>query len=207
MSAAAVQAKILEPMQQVYVPPRDMAKSDQAAALRQYVGVLQRFDDADLDFAWAHVVETHPNRTWPVPSIFAAAARNAVKDRVSTGKATRHGNAGDQAAQRWEVWKAVSRSRLAAEAAEMNVAWSLKCAILHDGKLPDQVSLTDLAAGKRSAERTATKIRSGEGIEYKGRILHFTDDNAAAALSLWKAILQREPETQAEIAMAQRRAA
>lgn len=205
MSAADVQAQILEPMQQIFLPPRDMAKADQAGALRQYVGVLSRFDGPALAVAWSNVIETHPNRAWPLPSVIAAAAREALKERNGgLPKAKRHEGAEQTSSQRWEAWKAVSRTAMAMQAVEMNVAWSLKCAVLHDGKGIDQINLRELRSGKSSAERTAQNIRNGLPCEHKGRMLTVSDQNAAAALRIWDQILMRETETQAEICAAHR---
>lgn len=203
MSAEAVQTEILEPMQRIFLPPRQMGETQQMAALRDYVAALQGFDAGDLHAAWERVRDNHPNRSWPVPSVFVVAARGARKERIpEPAHAPRHTTDGPPPGG-WERWKEISRSPLASEAIRMNVTWSLKCAVLHDGKLAHEINLREIRAGKASAERTAKAIANGDPIEHKGRWLQFTPDNAAIALRIWKVLLSRETETQAEIAMAQ----
>lgn len=196
MAAHDVQREILEPMQRIYLPPRNYDEAQQSEALREYVSALSAFDATELNVAWSTVRDTHTTRAWPVPAAFVMAARQARKG-MQLHPAPRRGASCDN--ERWETWKAVSRSALAYEAVKRNVAWALKCAILHDGKKPDQISLPELVSGKHHAEKTAGMIRRGELIPFKGRTLRFDDKQAATALRMLDAIASRETETQAEI--------
>lgn len=189
MSASDVQVEIITPMQRLFYAPRKMEPEDERAALLDYVQALQGFDGVDLRVAWAWCRDNHPKTSWPVPSAFVLAALRSRRDRAPAAKAGK--GAASEQNERWEMWKAVSRSPLAYEAVKRNVAWSLKCAVLHDGKKPDQISLAELVSGKHSAEKTAERIRRGE--------FNFTERDAATALSMWSTLLERETETQAEI--------
>jgi hypothetical protein len=80
---------------------------------------------------------------------------------------------------------------MAREAARRGVSWSLKCAVLDNGKIAQEIDIRELTMAKASAERTAAKIENGE--------IRFRDDVKIAALNLWQAQLQREAATQAEI--------
>lgn len=198
MSAQAVETEILAPMQRQFYPPKqNMPANDQQNALRDYVTALQGFDAVDLKAAWVEVCSTHTKAAWPLPAVFVLAARGARKARLPEASVARSNR--DDGNQRWEVWKAVSRSGLAREAARRGLAWSLKCAILHDGKTPEQVDLRALAIGKASAERTANAIQTGQPIHWRGQTLNFTPDKASLALSMWDSILKAEAQTQAEI--------
>lgn len=199
MSAEAVQAEILEPMQRLFLPPRQMDATTQAQALRDYLGALEHFNAPDLKTAWANVRDSHPTRSWPVPAVFVAAARMARKDRGGDSPAPRAPDTTTN--ERWTTWEAVRRSPLAYEAVKMGCAWSLKCAVLNDGKKPGEISLVDLRNGVARAERTAERIRRGQPHEWKGRKIGvFSEDNASVALKMWATLRQRETETQNEIA-------
>ncbi len=187
MTASDVQHEILDPMQRLYLPPRSMEETQQSAALREYVSALQAFDATELNVAWTTVRDTHTTRSWPVPAAFVMAARQARKTIQPQQKARGTGGENDH----WETWKAVSRSPLAYEAVKRNVAWSLKCAVLHDGKKPEQVSITELVSRKHSAEKLAERLRRGETT--------MSEKDAHMALRMWDGLLERETETQGEI--------
>lgn len=203
MSAEAVKTEILEPMQRQFYPPKqNMPAADQSAALRDYVMALQGFDAEDLRAAWADVRATHTKPSWPLVAIFVTAARNARKARLPAESAGHRRHDDTSYTQRWEVWKGVCRTRLAQEACTRNVAWSLKCAILGDGKLPDEIDLRSMKAGKDRAIRSAELIRRGEPVPHfrsDRPDVSFSQRNADVALDLWDRILVREAETQAEI--------
>jgi hypothetical protein len=198
MSAEAVQAEIIEPMQRLYLPPRNMPEEMQSAALREYVKALEGFERTDLAVAWCAVRDVHATRAWPVPAVFITASRQARNSRITAD--ARAPSTSKPVQTEWDIWKQVSRSPLAYEAVKNGVAWSLKSAILHDKKLPDQIDLRELISGKRRAELTAERIRRGQPHERKGRNIGvFSPGNAKAALDMWAAIQQRETETQNEI--------
>lgn len=198
MSAQDVQTEILEPMQRLFLSPRKMDEADQEAALREYVSHLQHFERQDLRVAWHEVVETHQNRSWPIPSQIIKAAKEAYRERASANKAPiRHGKS-DHAVF-WDRWRVVRQSGLAKEAARLGVAWSLKCAIVNDGKEAGQIVLADLVEAKHRASQTAEKIDKGLPIDFKGRTLRFTFKDGAEPMRLWKNLLVKEEETRAEI--------
>lgn len=198
MSAADVQAEIITPMQRLFYAPRKMEPEDERAALVDYVNALQGFDAPDLRSAWSYVRDTHPKTSWPVPSSFVTAAARARTDRKGSAGAGRHGDK-QSSNERWERWVAVSRTPLAYEAVKQNVAWALKHAILHDGKLPEQISLRDFVSAKHSAEKLADLIRRGDPGPFKGQTLKFDPAGAETALSMWQGIQEMETKTQAEI--------
>lgn len=200
MSAADVQLKILEPMQRVYIPPRKMEPADEMAALRDYVEALQQFESSDLSYAWGRVRETHVKREWPQIGIFYKFANENRHDRNEvSGASRRHGNE-PSSQELWERWKAVSRTLLAQEAVRRGVAWTLKCAILYDKKLPEQCDLREFTAAKESAARTKAKIEAGEKVVFKGRLLApFTASNKELALKMYHNLQMNETRTQAEI--------
>src|SRR3569833_3051147 len=140
MPLADVQSEILEPMQALFLPPRDMDQAAQTTAFKAYGAVLLYFDAPDLRAAWGEVVAEHRTRSWPVPGAIVQAARKAQRDRgaLEPPSSTR---ARLDAAARWRVWQAVRTSSLALDALEAGVAWSLKCAVLHDGKQPVEIAL------------------------------------------------------------------
>jgi hypothetical protein len=197
MSAADVQTEIITPMQRLFYPPRKMEEADERAALVDYVQALQGFDAPDLKSSWNWVRDNHPKTSWPVPSAFVLAASRAKRDRQPGKHGARSGS--PEGNERWERWKTVSRSTLAYEAVKHGVAWSLKCAILHDGKLPEHIALRDLVSAKHSAEKLADMIRRGDPGPFKGQTLKFTGPDAATALSMWAGIQELETKTQAEI--------
>lgn len=204
MAAEHVQSEILEPMQGMFLPPRNLPDDMIQANLREYVAALERFEKPDLAAAWGAVRDTHTTRAWPMPAAFVMAARQAEVNRlraIADVRTNQHGAATDPAEmQAWDVWKLVCRSELGRQAVVRNISWSLKCAILHDKKLPHQVNLDELVRGKASAERTAAKIQNGEPLERNGRNIGvMSPENARLALKMWDALLVREAETQAEI--------
>lgn len=198
MSANDVDAEILQPMQRLYLPPRNMDEGQQSQALREYVDALQHFDRTELNVAWTTVRDCHTTRAWPVPASFVMAARQARKATAQPQRAPLAGKLDQN--ERWTRWLVISRSPLAYEAVKRNVAWSLKCAVLHDGKTAEQIDLRELSSAKASAERTAAAIEAGRPVETKGHKVEFKTADAAIALRMWHAIQVREAETQAEIA-------
>jgi hypothetical protein len=189
MSAQDVQAEILDPMQRLYLPPRNMEESQQSQALREYVNALQNFEQADLNAAWCAVRDTHTTRSWPVPAAFIMAAKQARKYRNEAGLG-RSDNT-PKPDDSWEIWKKLCRTQMARDAVQRGVAWSLKCAVLHDNKKPEQIDLRELVSKRASAERTAAGIEDGT-ITMRGAY-------ASLALSMWHTLQVREAETAAEI--------
>lgn len=197
MSAQAVEAEILSPMQAIFLPPRNVPEADQAKALRGYVTVLSEFDAPDLKFAWERVLRGHSNRSWPLPQQFYSAANESRRDRRATAPEAKEEN--DDFETKWRLWTQVSKTQLARDAAIKGVSWSLKCLILNDGKKPEQIDLRALVMQKASAERTATAIREGREIPWRGSMVRFSLANGALALSMWENQLKKESETQNEI--------
>lgn len=207
MSLQAVEANILEPMQRVYLPPRQMPQAQLAQALKEYADALDGFEASDLKTAWGLVRDSHLTRSWPMPAQFVVGAKLARKDRLAAEAekrpAAKHGEKPDY----WPLWQAARASDKALQAIKLNVAWSFKCRVLQDGIKADAINLRELVSGKASAERTAQRIRQGQSHEWKGRNIGvMSDESANAALRLWEAIAQRELETQGEIEAAHSRA-
>jgi len=199
MSASAVQSEVLEPMQRLFLPPRNMDEGQQASALREYVSALDGFDTEDLRAGWKIVRDTHVTRSWPVPGALVNAARAARKDRqpVSVG-ASGHPFKRPMPSELWARWLEVRKQPVAKEAARRNLAWSFKCAVL-DGTEIVQIDLRDLAMKKAQAERTAQLIDTDQPVPWKGRMVKFDDRNANTAMRMWRQIEAREIETQQEI--------
>jgi hypothetical protein len=198
MSDTDVQAEILDPMQRLFLPPRNMEPSQQAEALREYIKALCLFDAGDLREAWGAVRDTHTTRAWPVPAAFIVAAKQARKYRTD-GIKDRNAH-GQKCETEWDVWVRICRTQMARDAVRNGVSWALKCAILNDKKLPEQIDMRELVSAKASAERTAARIKSDQPHHWKGRdIGTFSPDHAATALKMYAAILQRETETAQEI--------
>src|SRR5207237_10331812 len=101
MSLADVQTEILEPMQAIYLSPRDMDAGALTAALKAYGAVLEPFARADLRAGWREIVAEHRTRYWPVPGTIVQAARKAYRDRTGgdTQTPTRYGMDWDAARQ------------------------------------------------------------------------------------------------------------
>jgi hypothetical protein len=191
MSAQDVQSEILEPMQRLYLPPRNMDEGQQSQALREYVSALQNFEQADLNAAWCAVRDTHTTRSWPVPAAFIIAAKQARKYRNEAGLGRNDAAAVSPENDSWEVWKKICRSQMGRDAVQRGVAWALKCAVLHDKKKPEQIDLRELVSGKASAERTAAGIENGS--------VPMRAAYTSMALNMWHTLQMRETETQAEI--------
>jgi hypothetical protein len=198
MSLAAVQTEILEPMQAIFLPPRDMDATALTAALRGYGAVLDPFDRADLKSAWREVVAEHRTRAWPVPGAIVQAARKAQKDHTGDDAPSRTRHGVDSNA-RWLLWQSVRASQLASDAAEAGVAWSLKCAVLQDGKPQGAVNLVALIRAHASAEETARAIGDGTPVLHRGRRLTFDGGPRALALKMWANQLRNEDDTAEEI--------
>jgi hypothetical protein len=196
MSAQDVDKEILEPMQRLFLSPRQMDSGQQAAALREYVAALKRFEGIDLRHAWVTVRDSHMTRAWPVPAAFVLAARQSRKDRGQDTPAKTQGPV--TGSELWDRWKKVRHGEKARESVNRGVAWAYRCAIL-DGKFPDAINLTDLVIARESAERTAEMIETGRPIPYRGRILRVSSENKDLALKMWRNILVKNAETEAEI--------
>jgi len=205
VTLAAVQTEILDPMQAIYLPPRDMDATALTAALRAYGAVLEPFERADLRAAWREVVTEHRTRAWPVPGAIVQAARKAFKDR--TGADAVRTRSGVDWHARWQHWQSVRASQLAADAAEAGVAWSLKCAVLQDGKPQGAIDLLALIRAHESADGTARAIGERTPIHHRGRTLRFDGSHRELALKMWANQLCHEDDTANEIRRAQGRAA
>ena len=197
MPLADVQSEILEPMQALFLPPRDMDQAAQTTALKAYGAVLQHFAAPDLRAAWSEVVAEHRARSWPVPGAIVQAARKAQRERTAADAPSRM-RTGMDAYARWCVWQTVRTSPLALDALEAGVAWSLKCAV-QDGKQPGEIALAELIRRRTSADETATAIGDRRPVPHNGRMLTFSEHNRALALKMWTNLLCNESDTAAEI--------
>lgn len=196
MSAEAVVTEIIEPMHGLFLVPRQTDEARQKALLKEYVSALERFDAPDLQDAWKTVRDSYRARTWPPIAAFVLAARQSRDARV--GPPTKQMDADRRHwALDWREWMNARESAIAMKAVDMNCAWSFKCAILYDHKKLGEVDVYKLAAGKRSAERLAERIKSGDA--------GFKPDIADVALKHWETQLINEEETQNEIRRAHER--
>lgn len=203
MSLADVNAEILEPMQRLFLPPRNMDAEAQRGALNGYGEVLKGYAREDLRTAWVEVVTAHVARSWPVPGVIVLACRKAAKER--------HAESGEQPSRfsRQVVnysenrlrWEKIRGSQMARDAAKGGFAWSLKCMVLNDGKKAEEIDIRTLSADHFSAERTANSLQNGERVwdRYREKWVEFSDDNAALALKMWRNILVNEAATAEEI--------
>lgn len=199
MSLADAEAEILNPMQALFLPPRNLDDAAQTAALRGYGAVLQDFDRGDLKAAWTEVVATHTTRAWPVPGVIVLAARKARKERAPTSGAGRVSSETTSHTERWKEWERVRAMPIARRAVDLGVAWSLRCAILNDGVTLHGIDLGAMQRAKESAARTAAKIEAGEFIYHRDRKIKFSQDNAETALNMWRNIQVQNAETEQEI--------
>lgn len=197
MSRSDVEAEVLAPMQAAFLPPRDLSTDETKLTLKGYIAVLAQFDGPTLAAAWADVLASHKTRAWPVPGVIAASAFKARKDRApSRSKAT--SSVGAEFEDNGKLWDAVKRTPLACEAAKLNVAWALKCAVLHDGQRPHQIDLRRFVRGKMEAETTAMKIQTGQRLTRAGRDIGVMA-NPQQALAMWTELAVNEAATQREI--------
>lgn len=196
MSAIDVSEIILDPMQRMYLPPRmNMEPGEQAAALREYTDALQHADREDLHTAWRTVRNAHTRQSWPLPSALLKAVSDARKDRLGD-KGSVSSKKQEQDRKDWANWQRARSNNIGRQAVSLSVAWSLKCAILNDHKDPSAIDLRDLRRQKDSAEALAARLDAGEIFprEHTGEGSY--DDTAK---KMWRTLLIREAETQAEI--------
>lgn len=102
--------------------------------------------------------------------------------------------------ERHALWKAVRSSPFARDAAAKGVAWSLKCAVLDDGKRPHQIDLRTFVAAKARAALTAQKIQAGQRLTYQGRdVGTMPPKDAERALAMYRQLALLEAKTAEEI--------
>lgn len=190
MSAQDVQTEILEPMQRLFLPPRNMEEGHQQSALREYVNALQNFEAEDLKAAWQAVRDTHTSRGWPVPAAFIMAAKQARKDRLGVPQQRQEG-VSQEITTAWDIWQKVRASKMGRDTAEGGYAWSLKCKILYDKVSPAEIDTRELQAAHNRAQDLAARIENGS---FKMR-----GDVRDTALSMYRHLLVKEAETQQEI--------
>lgn len=195
-----VEIEVLRPMQALFLPPRmQMDDGAQREALRGYHTALRGFSRTELRTAWTEVVATHATRSWPVPGVIVLAARKAQKDRSIGQTWTRAKDATVNHRARWNTWLDVRASQLGADAAAAGCSWSLRCAILNDGKAPGEINLAELTRSKASAQETADAIADGSPILYKGVWLKFEVANRGKPLEMFANLLRNESETADEV--------
>lgn len=194
-----VETEILKPMQAIFLPPRKMDVAAQSDALRGYVVALRPFSAIDLHTAWIEIVASHMSRSWPVPAVIVLAARKAQKDR-NPDAAPRAKHSGGNYSARWQTWLGVRISQIGADAVAAGVSWSLKCAVLHDGKHGGDINLSELIRAKASAEEIAQAIGGdGSPVMHNGRWMKFSESNRAIAMKMWTNQLKNEDDTADEI--------
>lgn len=101
---------------------------------------------------------------------------------------------------RLDQWALVRHSKLALEAVELGVSWSLKCLIISDARLPGEISLDALKRAKASAAATAARIQGQLPLHHKGRPVGIMPPQMAArALAMYDQLAVLEVETAEEI--------
>jgi len=206
MSAQDVHTEIIEPMQRAFLPPRAMPEEQQISLLREYSDALSGYERDDLKASWRTVRDSHVGRAWPAIATFVHAAREALRER-GAGLARSPFSKSDRGAE-WAVWERVRRSEMARVAVREGCAWALRCAVLNDGKIPEQIDIRQLIMAHKSAGELAEAIRTNTPIyrktaKYQGREYVFDDTRADMALRMYETIQVREAETQDEIRRAQ----
>jgi len=81
MSRTDVQIEILDPMQQLFLSPRQMSETQQLAALGQYADALDGYSKEILAAAWVEVRAEHTRASWPPIAAFIGACKAALKAR------------------------------------------------------------------------------------------------------------------------------
>lgn len=190
MSAEDVQREILEPMQRLFLPPRNMEEGHQQSALREYVAALQNFDALDLKASWQAVRDVHTARGWPVPAAFIVAAKQARKDRMGVPP-SRSDSHSQEVVTAWDIWQKVRVSKMGRDAAEGGYSWSLKCKILYDKVSPAEIDPRELLAAHNRAKQLAERIENGS--------FRMKPDVRETAYSMYRHLLVKEAETQQEI--------
>lgn len=192
MSVEAVNRLILEPMQRIFWPQRNMSDDDIQASLRSYCDVLSAFRDEDLEKGWSAVLSTHTKTAWPIPGVIAAACRRARGDRTAPQSRYSY-NANTQ----WSAWLEARKSDKALRAADSGVAWSFRATIFSGIPLA-QISIDRLIQDSNRAAATAKRIQDGQSHFWQGRDIGVFE-NASVALALYCSLMAKEDITAAEI--------
>lgn len=195
MSDQAIKDEIIDPMQQLFLPPKDMPDEWQRQALRQYMDALRTFSREDLQAAWKSVRDAATARSWPPIAAFvraAWAARKARKEGAGEAegapKAPRHRHDMDGwRAHFRENWNHVKYTPLAKEAAREGYALLLKSAIL-DGVPLAKIRPAELNARCERARRLSDKIADNENFPSQGE-----------CSQMWTNLLVHRAEVEAEI--------
>lgn len=203
VSEQAIREEILEPMQRLFLPPKQMEQAQQISAMRDYMDALRGFEREDLQQSWRTVRDTHTSRGWPLPAAFVAAAVKAKKDRTKPGQ-TRSRLPWESPSKEecWENWKKIRQSATAKLAAREGWSWSLRCGVL-DGSIEgaEQIDVAKFQSDHRRVHANAERLQADWEMVYptEGRIVRFTEANREIALKLWNGILVHEAQTQQEI--------
>ena len=195
MSEQAIKDEIIDPMQQLFLPPKDMPDEWQRQALRQYMDALRTFSREDLQTAWKTVRDAATARSWPPIAAFvkaAWAARKARKDPAqnpdAASKAPRHRHDMDGwRAHFRENWNYLKFTPLAKEAAREGYALLLKAAIL-DGIPLAKIRPNELHARCERARRLNDKIAGDDRFSEKEK-----------ASQMWTNLLVHRADVEAEI--------
>ena len=201
MTEDPVEEEILRPLQALYRSPHfEQSTQGQIVALESYARVLKPYDRATLRAAWEATVATHGKPTWPSAQVLVSECRRIQS--LSRTPLARSGKA-DMTARRM-AWDKAKGERLALVAAQNGVAHSFKCAILYDGKRPEDVNIPQLRRNKQDAQITADRIEADENHFYNGRLIGVIEGGAKTnALVMWANIQDSERITRLEIMKAQ----
>lgn len=196
-----VDTEILRPMQAIFLPPRqNMDSGALLEALRAYTIALRGYSAADLRTAWLEVIAAHTSRSWPVPAVIVTAVKRVLIERGGDIRSERARQQRQDNSRRWNTWISAKSHQIARDAAEAGCSWSLKCAILNDGKNIGEISLAELIRQHASAEEVAQAIDDCAPIQHNGRWIKFeAGDNRDLALQMHRTLQVREAETAAEI--------
>lgn len=192
-----IHEEIFAPMQAMFRPPHfDQPETDQMTALRSYTRALRGFDSPTLRAAWTAVVQDWKKPTWPLIGVIVAACREAQKSLRGPQAARTK----DTFTARRLAWDKAKTERLAFVAAQNGVAWSFKCAMLYDGKRPEQINIPELKRQKMEATSTKDRIEGNESHFWNGHNIGMLEgDDKQNALVLWAGLERSEQITADEI--------
>lgn len=203
MSRQDVQIEVLEPMQRIFLPPRQYDEAGIKSSLEEYARALEHYCDTDLRAAWGTVRDTHQNRSWPLPGAFVFAASKARMEREFIAGETKQKEKHKGGESPWRVWEQVRHGQKAHEAAQLGVAWAFKCAIM-SGVEPNFIDLDRLVRDKAQAGVTFNRIENDKPLFARdGREIGIVrGPSKDLALSAFRGLVISEAQTAQEIGFA-----
>lgn len=198
MSEQAIRDEIIDPMQRLFIPPKNMEGDQQALALREYMDALRGFEREDLRAAWHTIRDSAVARSWPPIGAFLKAALLAKRERQTKMEETNQGRTAPLhrfdmdgwRAHFFENWKHIKHTPLAQAAAKEGWALMLKTAVF-DGLPLAEIRPAQMVAKVERAAKLAGIIEAD--LEYPER---------AKVLDMWRNVLITRAEVEIEISNA-----